>query len=65
MPESMPRRKSGRQRDEQLIYATVALHKDDLAALDACALAEGRSRSDLIRCAIRQVWVNGSKRRAG
>jgi metal-responsive CopG/Arc/MetJ family transcriptional regulator len=52
-----PRRKPGpAKRPSRLVETAVMLHADDLAALDALVQQEGRSRSCLIREAIRKTW---------
>jgi Arc/MetJ-type ribon-helix-helix transcriptional regulator len=43
------------------VETTVVLDREDMAALDAVAAEEGRSRSELIREAIRQTWLMGRR----
>jgi hypothetical protein len=52
-------RRGGRRRGGRLVETTVVLDREDVAALDEVAAAEGRSRSELIREAIRNTWLKG------
>jgi hypothetical protein len=50
-------RRGGRRRSGRLVETTVVLDREDMAALDEVAAEEGRSRSELIREAIRKTWL--------
>jgi rRNA pseudouridine-1189 N-methylase Emg1 (Nep1/Mra1 family) len=52
-------RRGGRRRSGRLVETTVVLDREDMAALDKVAAEEGRSRSELIREAIRKTWLKG------
>jgi len=52
-PRAKPGRKAGRQR---LVEASVMLGEAERDGLDALGQAEGRTRSDLIREAIRKTY---------
>jgi predicted transcriptional regulator len=53
-----PGRKPARRR---LVEVTVNLDAEDLAALDELGQEIGRSRSDLLREAIRKTWLKGRR----
>lgn len=51
--------KPGRKPLTQRLYqATVTLDREETSALDTLAAEMGRSRSDLIREAVRRTWLN-------
>jgi hypothetical protein len=56
-----PGRRGGRQRRGRLVETTVVLDREDIQALDAVAAEAGRSRSELIREAIRNTWLKGGR----
>jgi Arc/MetJ-type ribon-helix-helix transcriptional regulator len=55
-------RQGKRRPASQLVETTVVLDREDVAALDAVAVETGRSRSELIREAIRKTWLKGRHR---
>jgi hypothetical protein len=52
-------RRRGRRQNGRLVETTVVLDREDVAALDEVAAEAGRSRSELIREAIRNTWLKG------
>jgi metal-responsive CopG/Arc/MetJ family transcriptional regulator len=61
----VPRKRPGRKRNPRLIEVSVTLDSADLAQLDEIALELGRSRSDLIREAVRRAWLGDRGKESG